>query len=602
MHEGSLELRRRRDVASLFEDDAVAMPAQLLDRARTVAHEVFRLQEHSGPLRIGQRLGPYEIQGVLGAGGQAFVYEALHHETGRRVALKVPRDEVGRRLMREAELTARIDDHPHVVRIHTAGQTDDGVFYIAMELLPGGTLEDRIEGSPGGLPLDEVRRVGDAILDALDHAHGLRVLHRDIKPSNVLFDAKNLPKLGDLGVGADAAAQERGLAHSVDLTGLTGGSGLGTPSYVAPEQANPALRHGEPLDARADLYAFGKLLYAMLTGVSPTTIKPVSRVRPELDAAWDDFVFSLVEDDRERRPRSAAEVRAAFGALPASGGLPAGPGQALRRELALRTPDAPEGATPLERVRSLVDDGARPTRLLGAAALLLVLQALALGAWSVGIAYRLLPRAAIHTDPLGVLAGGALACALALLWFRRSARRTPGRPGRAFALLTAFPVCFFPTGLVVARLNDAFPHLTEHGFVEFAGGMAFLAACWTAGCWLLWRVTAGRTPRALPSATPATGAVQVPQRPRSRGTWGVVARVVLGIVSFISAGAAFVFALIVIVLASMMRGCAEVTGASTSGGISDAGQAVLLYVIPVGLLLLGILAFGSILFRRPPAD
>jgi len=591
MQDGTLDLRRRRDVASLFEHDAVDMPPSLFDRARTVAHEVFQIGEHGGPLRIGQRVDAYEVEGVLGAGGQAFVYEAKQAATGRRVALKVPRDDVGARLLREAELTARIDSHPHVVSVYAAGEVDAGVPYLAMELLTGGTLEERIEAAPGGLPLAEVRRVGGAILEALEHAHAQGVLHRDLKPSNVLFDAQGQPKLADLGIGADASTQS--LEHSVDLTGLTGNQGLGTPSYSAPEQVNPALRGGEPLDARADLYGFGKLLYAMLTGANPATIKPVSRVRPELDPAWDELVFALVEDDRQRRPLSANEVRAAFDGLPGSGGPAAGPGHALRRELALRTADAPEGSSDAERMREFVGEGARPTRLLGFAAALSLVQAVVLALYALAVSNGKLPRV-VHSDPLSWLAIGAFISFVGLLDFRKTARRTPGRPGRGLALLVAFPVSLFPAGLALARANGGFPHLTQHGFTELAAGASAAALAWLA-CWCFgWRIGARRTPNPL-----APASVE-PARPR--GPWGVIARVTLGILSFLSAAAAFVMALIVVALGTMMRGCAEAVGGTTSGGLSTTEEAALLYILPLGLVLLGLLAFGSLLFRRPPAE
>lgn len=206
---------------------------------------------------LGQTLGPYHVEAVLGSGGMAVVYHA-HHTSGEPVALKVlfpppgAAAEIRTRFEREAETAARLH-HAGIVRVLDIGQAGDYA-YLAMPLVDGQSLADRLAQAG---PLDEAGAVDIAwqLADALDYAHRQGVVHRDVKPSNILLTADGRGLLTDFGVAQafDAPALTR--------TGYT----VGTPAYMAPEQASGE----QPVDGRADLYALGIVLYQMVTGRTP---------------------------------------------------------------------------------------------------------------------------------------------------------------------------------------------------------------------------------------------------------------------------------------------------------------------------------------------
>lgn len=305
---------RRADVARLFARSGEPLPEPLREATRQVAWRLFiDGQQGQLPLPLGGRVGPYRAVRLLGQGGQGWVYEAVHEQLEKRVALKIPRAELADRLLAEARLAARLS-HPRIVQVQDV-VTDGPIPYMVMELCPGGSLDQRLELSPEGLPVEEARRIGEAVLEALAFAHARGVVHRDVKPANVLFDERGQPRLADLGTGAVAHVPD--LAHSVVPTADGPGLIEGTPLYMAPEQERPGLLCGQALDGRADLFSVGKLLFRILTGASPGTVRPVSRMRPELDPAWDELLFRLLEEDRERRPRSAEEALAELRRLPA---------------------------------------------------------------------------------------------------------------------------------------------------------------------------------------------------------------------------------------------------------------------------------------------
>ena len=201
-------------------------------------------------------IGPLRVLRRLGQGGMGAVFLVEDPRTGAQRALKTLRAgadlEGRRRFAREAEAMARVDDHPGVLRIHGAGE-HEGAPYLIMAYAPGGDLAGRLAAGP--LPPAEVAHLGVQLARGLAHLHARGVLHRDLKPSNVLFDEHGAPRLVDFGL-AKLVGDER-LTQS--------GTVLGTPAYMAPEQADGRT----DLDARADVYGLGALLYHALTGRPP---------------------------------------------------------------------------------------------------------------------------------------------------------------------------------------------------------------------------------------------------------------------------------------------------------------------------------------------
>lgn len=204
------------------------------------------------------RIGQYELRGILGRGGMATVYRAYQPSLDREVAIKVvsvrwAQDPVFReRFTREARMVARLR-HPHILDIYDFGE-ENGATYLVTELIAGGTLQERL-GRP--LPLTEIARIARQIGDALDYAHGQGLLHRDVKPANIFLDGPARAVLADFGI-----AKTVGQGNVTSLTKT--GTGVGTPEYMAPEQAL-----NEPVDARADLYSLAVVLYEALTGATP---------------------------------------------------------------------------------------------------------------------------------------------------------------------------------------------------------------------------------------------------------------------------------------------------------------------------------------------
>src|SRR5579883_2049704 len=301
--------KRSDRVIKLFDSLGGETPVSVRNRARQLS-TTFLEARAALPLAPGDVAGNYEIVEALGSGGQAVVYRAKHIQIGRHVALKVPRREVGDRLLREAQLAARLE-HSSIARVEDI-QLGGEVPFMVLELCEKGSLEDLLDAHPTGLPLDQVWTITRAVLDALAFAHGEGVVHRDVKPANILFDKNGNAKVADFGIGTLAA--QDGLSVSVELSQLS--LIAGTPLYIAPEQENPQLRVGGKLDGRADLFSFGKVLFQMLTGASPRTIRPPSRLRKGLDPAWDDFVFELVGERPEDRFPTAQH---ALAAMPGSG-------------------------------------------------------------------------------------------------------------------------------------------------------------------------------------------------------------------------------------------------------------------------------------------
>ena len=213
------------------------------------------------PLTPGDKLGPYEILSPLGAGGMGEVYKARDTRLDRSVAVKVlpghiaKREDLRVRFEREARAVASLN-HPNICTLHDIGN-QDGVIYMVMELMEGETLAARIEKGP--IPLEQALLYAAQIADALDRAHRAGVTHRDVKPANIMLTRDGV-KVLDFGLAKSNVAI--GPNDATLVQGLTTeGVVMGTPQYMAPEQFE-----GKEADARADIWAFGVVLYEMVTG------------------------------------------------------------------------------------------------------------------------------------------------------------------------------------------------------------------------------------------------------------------------------------------------------------------------------------------------
>jgi serine/threonine protein kinase/Tol biopolymer transport system component len=219
------------------------------------------------PLEKNTRLGPYEILAPIGAGGMGEVYRARDSKLGRDVALKVLPDAFARdtdrmaRFQREAKVLASLN-HTNIAAIH--GLEDSGKTHaLVMELVEGPTLADRIRLGP--IPMDEALQIAKQIADALEYAHEHGIVHRDLKPANIKVTNDDAVKILDFGLAkaieGDAASADLANSPTMSRMATMAGVLLGTAAYMSPEQAK-----GKPVDRRADIWAFGCVLYEMLTG------------------------------------------------------------------------------------------------------------------------------------------------------------------------------------------------------------------------------------------------------------------------------------------------------------------------------------------------
>jgi len=266
---------------------------------------------------VPNRLGKYELKGLLGKGGMGRVFRAWQVDLSREVAIKVmvagghASEEAIARFQREARLAAKLR-HPNIVPIHDVGAVDR-IHFIVMELVDGRSLYDLLGErrlSPG-----QTLRIAERVALTLAHAHAHGVVHRDVKPSNILFDRNGRLKLVDFG-----------LAKGPEDEALEAGTTLGTPHYMAPEQAFKAPAE---VDARADLFSLGVVLYEMLAGRRPfeggsvlTILRkideadppPIETFAPELSTATRSLLARALAKDPELRFQSASEMAAAIGA------------------------------------------------------------------------------------------------------------------------------------------------------------------------------------------------------------------------------------------------------------------------------------------------
>jgi serine/threonine protein kinase len=217
-------------------------------------------------LNPGRKLGSYEIVSLIGTGGMGEVYKARDTRLNRTAAVKVlpshfsNNPEMKARFEREARTIARLN-HPHICILHDVGH-QDGTDYLVMELLEGHTLAERLE--KGTLPIDQALKIAREIVEALNAAHRQGIVHRDLKPSNVML-TKSGAKLLDFGLAKlkpEAEASAAALSSLPTSPNVTAqGNILGTLQYMAPEQLE-----GKDADSRTDFFAFGALLYEMVTG------------------------------------------------------------------------------------------------------------------------------------------------------------------------------------------------------------------------------------------------------------------------------------------------------------------------------------------------
>src|ERR1700722_8295811 len=217
-------------------------------------------------LSSGTKLGAYEIQSPLGAGGMGEVYRATDTKLGRDVALKVLPAEMGHnpnrlaRFRREAKALAQLD-HPNIVTIHSVEEFG-GVHFLTMQLVEGKPLNTLI--FPGGLPVEQVIGIGIALGDAVAAAHEKEIVHRDLKPANVMVSDDGRVRVLDFGLAKDVrgANPEDATVTAADHT--RAGTVMGTPAYMSPEQAKC-----RPLDHRTDIFSLGVMLREMSTGQRP---------------------------------------------------------------------------------------------------------------------------------------------------------------------------------------------------------------------------------------------------------------------------------------------------------------------------------------------
>lgn len=329
---------------------------------------------------VGRTLGHYKVIGLLGQGGMATVYTAYQESVDRQVAIKVLPPHPGldlnfaERFELEARTIARLQ-HPHILPLYDYGKDDD-ILYLVMAYADGGTLEDLIRDGP--LDLDFAQKVLREIAGALDYAHRQGVIHRDIKPPNILMSGEGHALLADFGIVK--------LAES--SSNMTGTGVVGTPSYMAPEQAQ-----GMPIDNRADIYSLGVVTYQMITGrqpfSAPSLMQIMLKVMQEpppsihevasgLPDELDVVMQRVLEKDPNARYQTAVEFADAFAqvvtqsytsvgkATPKTPAVPLSEAQTAALEPQSQTQAANDSQTVIIR------EGTNPWLFLGAFAILAI--------------------------------------------------------------------------------------------------------------------------------------------------------------------------------------------------------------------------------------
>lgn len=339
--------KRQENAAPGDKDEPQHMPIPLVHRqppsSRRAPRAIHDPQLERGDL-VGRIIGDkYRVTDLIGEGGMGTVYEAEHLTIGRRVAIKVlNRAHLGRReavarFHQEARAAGAIG-HPNICEIYDVGRLDDGAPYLVMERLHGSTLADRIN-LEGALPFEDVSSLLTQVLSALVAAHDKKIIHRDIKPENVFLTERVgcAPVVKILDFGISKTGSDQG-----DLSLTRTGMVMGTPFYMAPEQAR-----GEPIDHRVDIYACGVMLYEILTGRRPflasnynaLVVQVLSaqprdprEIRPAIPSAFVPVVFKALSKKREDRFDDAASFIEALSRVQAE--IDRGPTNAEIKKLA----------------------------------------------------------------------------------------------------------------------------------------------------------------------------------------------------------------------------------------------------------------------------
>ena len=299
-----------------------------------------------------KKIGRYKILGELGRGAMGIVYRAQDPALDRVVALKTiiladdaeGREEYQKRFFLEAKAAGKLT-HPSIVTTYDFGE-QDGVAYLAMELLEGTDLRTRLK--EGALPPAEAVEVARQVAEGLGFAHERGIVHRDVKPGNIMLLERGRAKIMDFGLARMRAADHK------TVTGMV----LGTPKYMSPEQVA-----GSPVDQRSDLFSLGIVLYEMLTGsrlfgaedmtqimhnVTYQEHEPPTRLKPELPAMLDFVVARALKKDPASRYQDAAELAAdlstCFTELRARGASPAGEPTGTRTVKIERSAEPPSDA------------------------------------------------------------------------------------------------------------------------------------------------------------------------------------------------------------------------------------------------------------------
>jgi serine/threonine protein kinase len=320
--------------------------------ATVVSSVVFGLRAE---MRRARRLGQYTLEAKIGEGGMGVVYRAHHGMMRRPTAIKLLRPEKAveanlKRFEREVQLTARLT-HPHTITLFDYGRTPDGVFYYAMELLDGASLE-KVVAVAGRLGPARVVHVLHEVAGALVEAHDVGLIHRDIKPANIILCRQgglyDFPKVVDFGLVKDLEPGDDATLTRADVI-------AGTPLYIAPE----AITSPESVSPQSDLYSLGAVGYFALTGQhvfnGRTLVEvcshhlhtkpepPSRRLDAPVPADLETLLLECLEKDPARRPAGARELRRRLEACAAFGGWTENQARAWWKENAAATAPAVPG-------------------------------------------------------------------------------------------------------------------------------------------------------------------------------------------------------------------------------------------------------------------